>query len=271
MTDIFISYSHKDEKWKDALQRQLQVLQLHADFKVWDDRQIEMGDGWLKEIESAIAVAKVAILLVSPDFLISEFVCRQEIPKFLARRSEDGLRVIPLVVEPCPWRAVGWLASMQGATKDNEPLARHRWDSYELKSELSDVALKVFDQLKSAREEEVQSLEAEKQALAVGQQRLVDVKAQQQLRQQKEQVERERLQQEKEVARRKQEEQDHLSAQQHLEDEREGSAETAENWRRCESADLQRKKRLVGAYVLLVLFVGVVAWLSPYLIGLFVR
>ena len=144
MTDIFISYSHQDEKWKDALQKQLQVLQLHADFNVWDDRQIEMGDGWLKEIESAIAAAKVAILLVSPDFLISEFVCRQEIPKFLARRSEDGLRVIPLVVEPCPWRAVDWLASMQGATKDNAPLSRHRWDSYELKHELSDVALTVF-------------------------------------------------------------------------------------------------------------------------------
>lgn len=41
MTDIFISYSHQDEKWKDALQKQLRVLQLHADFTVWDDRQID--------------------------------------------------------------------------------------------------------------------------------------------------------------------------------------------------------------------------------------
>jgi hypothetical protein len=177
MTDIFISYSHQDEKWKDALQKQLQVLQLHADFEVWDDRQIEMGDGWLKEIESAIAAAKVAILLVSPDFLISEFVCRQEIPKFLERRSEDGLRVIPLVVEPCPWQAVDWLAAMQGATKDNAPLSRHAWDSFALKNELSQVALKVFYQLRDAREDEVRRLEAEQQALAAEQQRLAEEEA----------------------------------------------------------------------------------------------
>ena len=153
MTDIFIGYSHQDEQWKDALQKQLQVL-TYADFTAWDDRQIKPGDGWLDDIETSIAAAKVAILLISPDFLISEFVRRQEIPKFLARRSEGGLRVIPLVVEPCPWQAVDWLASMQGATKDNAPLSRYAWNSYELKHELSQVALNVFYQLNDARAKE---------------------------------------------------------------------------------------------------------------------
>lgn len=154
MTDIFISYSHQDEKWKDALQKQLRVFQLHADFPVWDDRQIDIGDTWLPQIEAAIAAAKVAILLISSDFLISEFVCRQEIPRFLQRRAADGLRVVPLVVEPCPWQAVGWLANLQGATKDNEPLSRHAWDSYALKQELSQVALKVYHLLQESRAEE---------------------------------------------------------------------------------------------------------------------
>lgn len=161
MTDIFISYSHQDEKWKDALQKQLRVLQLHADFTVWDDRQIDIGDTWLPQIEAAIAAAKVAILLISSDFLISEFVCRQEIPRFLQRRAADGLRVVPLVVEPCPWQAVGWLANLQGATKDNEALSRHAWDSYALKQELSQVALKVYHLLQESRAEEERQLAAQ--------------------------------------------------------------------------------------------------------------
>ena len=161
MTDIFISYSHQDEKWKDALQKQLRVLQLHADFTVWDDRQIDIGDNWLPRIEEAIAAAKVAILLISSDFLISEFVCRQEIPRFLQRRAADGLRVVPLVVEPCPWQAVGWLANLQGATKDNEPLSRHAWDSYALKHEFSEVALKVYRLLQESRADEERQLAAQ--------------------------------------------------------------------------------------------------------------
>lgn len=161
MTDIFISYSHQDEKWKDALQKQLRVLQLHADFTVWDDRQIDIGDTWLPRIEAAIAAAKVAILLISSDFLISEFVYRQEIPRFLQRRAADGLRVVPLVVEPCPWQTVGWLANLQGATKDNEALSRHAWDSYALKQELSQVALKVYHLLQESRAEEEHQLAAQ--------------------------------------------------------------------------------------------------------------
>ncbi|MEZ5477618.1 MAG: hypothetical protein R3E95_09085 [Thiolinea sp.] len=46
MTDIFISYNHKDEAWKDELQAHLQVLAYHGEFSVWEDRQIRAGDDW---------------------------------------------------------------------------------------------------------------------------------------------------------------------------------------------------------------------------------
>ena len=125
MTDIFISYSHKDEAWKDALQDQLQVLQYHGDFAIWDDRQIKAGDSWYPAISEAIESARVAILLISADFLKSDFVRSEEIPRLLKRRSEDGLRIVPLVVRPCPWQTVPWLSSLQGGTKDNSPLSAH--------------------------------------------------------------------------------------------------------------------------------------------------
>ncbi len=163
MTDIFISYSHQDERWKDELKQQLQVLQLHAGFAVWDDRQIAVGDNWLPVIEQAIAQARIAVLLVSSDFLTSNFIVRQEIPKFLQRREQQGLCIVPVVVRPCAWKTVPWLASLQGATKDNKPLSAYAWGSYELEQAFSEITEKVHALLLEAKQaQERQQLEAER-------------------------------------------------------------------------------------------------------------
>ena len=66
---VFISYSHKDEKWKDRLVAHLGVLQEQGLLEVWEDRQIAAGDDWLPEIEKAINKAQIAILMVSANFL----------------------------------------------------------------------------------------------------------------------------------------------------------------------------------------------------------
>lgn len=151
MTDIFISYSHQDERWKDELKQQLQVLQLHAGFAVWDDRQIAVGDNCLPVIEQAIAQARIAVLLVSSDFLTSNFIVRQEIPKFLQRREQQGLCIVPVVVRPCAWKTVPWLASLQGATKDNKPLSAYAWGSYELEQAFSEITERVHALLLEAK------------------------------------------------------------------------------------------------------------------------
>ncbi|MBK8452282.1 MAG: SUMF1/EgtB/PvdO family nonheme iron enzyme [Thiofilum sp.] len=165
MTDIFISYSHQDEIWKDELQKQLRVLQVHGQFAVWDDRQIEVGDEWLPAIEAAIAKAKVAVLLISADFLTSNFIARKEIPKLLERRKSEGLRIIPVIVHPCPWRRVPWLATVQGATVDNQALSLYAIGSYELNRVLSTIVEKIDDLLLEAKQEAVQK-QAEAQRLA---------------------------------------------------------------------------------------------------------
>jgi len=99
---VFISYSHKDEAWKDRLVKQLGVLQAEGVLEVWDDRRIEAGEDWQPEIERAIEHAAVAILLVSADFLTSKFILGVEVPRLLERRQKEGVRVIPLIVWPCP-------------------------------------------------------------------------------------------------------------------------------------------------------------------------
>lgn len=116
---IFISYSHLDEAWKDRLVKHLNILALKGLCDVWDDRKISIGADWKPEIENALNEAHIAVLMISPDFLTSNFICSEEIPKILELREKQGLWVIPVFVKPCPWKKIKWLAAIQGVPRDN--------------------------------------------------------------------------------------------------------------------------------------------------------
>ncbi|MFL6201737.1 MAG: TIR domain-containing protein, partial [Thermoanaerobaculia bacterium] len=147
---VFLSYSHKDEIWKDRLATALKVLELQDELEVWDDRRIAAGDGWFAEIEQAMNHAAVAVLLVSTDFLASGFIHGTEVPHLLKRRQEEGLRIIPLFVRPSSWQAVPWLAAIQGRPKNAKPLSEHRKAKAE--KVLADLALEIRDWLHRDRE-----------------------------------------------------------------------------------------------------------------------
>jgi hypothetical protein len=62
---VFISYSHKDEKWLRKLRTHLKPFKRTHRIEVWDDTHVSSGDRWRREIEGALGAAKVAILLKS--------------------------------------------------------------------------------------------------------------------------------------------------------------------------------------------------------------
>lgn len=70
MATVFISYSHKDELWKDQLATHLKVLEIEGFYQSWDDTQIKPGSDWRMEIETALNQAQVAVMLISADFLL---------------------------------------------------------------------------------------------------------------------------------------------------------------------------------------------------------
>lgn len=86
-TKIFISYSHVDMAWLSRLQVHLRPLQRTGLIEVWDDTRLAGGDQWREAIAEAIASAKVAILLISPDFLASDFIATEEVPRLLQRAA----------------------------------------------------------------------------------------------------------------------------------------------------------------------------------------
>ena len=119
---VFISYSHKDEAWKDRLVTHLGVLQQEGLLDLWDDRSIGAGGNWYQKIQEAIAKASVAVLLVSADFLTSKFIRSEEIPSLLERKDKEELRIFPVIIKPCAWKRVKWLARMNLRPKDGRPI-----------------------------------------------------------------------------------------------------------------------------------------------------
>jgi tetratricopeptide (TPR) repeat protein len=144
---VFISYSHQDESWKDQLVRQLGVLEMEDAYVVWDDRKIDAGDGWRAEIAAAMERARVAVLLISADFLTSKFIRGTEVPRLLQRRAQEGLRIIPLIVRPCPWEAVEWLAEIQCRPKDGKALSSKSRKA-KVEEDLSNLALEIRNLLR---------------------------------------------------------------------------------------------------------------------------
>lgn len=125
MTKIFISYSHKDEAKKNTLNKHLAVL-THAGIALepWDDRRIQGGEDWRQEIRAAIEGCSIALLLISADFLTSNFILDEEVPRLLERRAQAGVRVIPIIVAPCQWQLVSWLVPLQARPLDGKPLSK---------------------------------------------------------------------------------------------------------------------------------------------------
>jgi tetratricopeptide (TPR) repeat protein len=121
---VFISYSHKDEKdWKDRVVTHLGVLHAQGLIDIWEDRQIEAGADWHKNIQEAMKVSSIAVILISANSLTSDYILNDEVPPLIERSAKEGVRIFPLVVEPCVWQAVKWLRAMNLRPTDGRPLS----------------------------------------------------------------------------------------------------------------------------------------------------
>ncbi|HEV7890903.1 MAG TPA: TCP-1/cpn60 chaperonin family protein [Pyrinomonadaceae bacterium] len=120
-TKVFISYSRQDKSWLERLRVHLKPLQRDLDIDIWDDSKIRPGTKWKEEIANVIASTRVAVLLVSADFIASDFIARDEVPPLLAAAKEDGAVIVPLILSPSRFSKTKGLADFQSINDPGEP------------------------------------------------------------------------------------------------------------------------------------------------------
>ena len=106
---LFISYSHVDVAWAQRFRVLLKPVVRRKRLRLWDDSQIRVGDEWHPAIEEAIERSRVALVLVSADFLASDYVMEHELPALV----RHGVRLAPVLVGDCYWSVVDELAAVQ--------------------------------------------------------------------------------------------------------------------------------------------------------------
>jgi hypothetical protein len=119
---VFISYSHQDSEWLKRLQIHLKDLERRGLVELWDDTKIRPGAKWRQEISDALASACVAILLVSADFIASDFVAEDELPPLLAAAESDGVAILLLILSPSRFEQMESLARFHSVNPPSKPL-----------------------------------------------------------------------------------------------------------------------------------------------------
>lgn len=119
---VFVSYSHLDKEHLTNLQRHFKPFLKQIDF--WDDTKIQPGQKWKDEIRKAINETKVAILLVSTDFLGSDFIATDELPPLLKAAEENGAVILIVILKPCLFEEFAELNQYQALNPPSKPLVK---------------------------------------------------------------------------------------------------------------------------------------------------
>ncbi|OBP14812.1 hypothetical protein A5320_13925 [Rheinheimera sp. SA_1] len=117
--NIFISYSHADEALKDQFVKHLNPLKRMGLIAEWHDRKILAGDKWAQEISKNLATSKIIVLLVSIDFINSEYCYDIELEKALDLHEKGASKVIPVILRSCMWQHMPF-AKYQALPKDGK-------------------------------------------------------------------------------------------------------------------------------------------------------
>jgi nucleoside phosphorylase len=118
---VFFSYSHKDEALRDQLATHLSALKRQGNIQEWHDRAIEAGSEWAGEIDHNLESAHIILLLVSADFINSDYCMDKELSRAMERHKAGEARVIPIILRPVDWDGLSF-SRLQALPTDGKPI-----------------------------------------------------------------------------------------------------------------------------------------------------
>ena len=139
-TKFFVSYSSKDEEYKKELKDHLRGLIDKGLIEFWDGRTILPGEHWEEEIKKKIKQADVILLLVSVDFMNSDYINDFELKWAIERHNEGMVKIIPIILRPCDFES-SFLNKYQALPEGKKPI--EKWDNKE------DAYVNVVEKIKT--------------------------------------------------------------------------------------------------------------------------
>lgn len=158
---VFISYSHLDKEWLNRLLVHLKPLEQEGAIKPWSDKDINPGSQWREEIRGALEQARVAVLLVSANFLASEFIVKNELPPLLDAAKKEHAVILPVIVSPCRFKKTKSLSEFQAINPPEKTLLQMS------EAEREELFVKVADAIENAMEKGSERRETTAQKLPV--------------------------------------------------------------------------------------------------------
>jgi hypothetical protein len=233
---LFYSYSHRDEALRGELEAHLSCLRRSKLISEWHDRMIGAGDQWKAQIDQQLAAADIILLLISADFIASDYCWGEEMTKALARHQLGEARVIPVILRPCRWQKTP-LGSLQAVPRDGKPVSE--WSNHDA----------AFDEIATAIERTIADLQQQRR------------RAGEQAQQQGEEA---RKRAEAKARQAVEEQQRDTQRREQDEARRAAEAEAARVLKTARPSDARglRRLKLIAAVALLILagFAGVFAW-----------
>src|ERR1039458_3052831 len=171
MASVFFSYSHKDEDLRNELEVHLSGLKRQGVISTWHDRRITAGTELGSAIDGNLIAADVILLLVSPDFINSDYCYEKEMGRAMERHESGAARVIPVILRPCNWHGLPF-GKLLATPIDGKPVTK--WPDRDeaflnvvqaIKAALNELGQKSSQPTSGVRAEMAQWVESVKESL----------------------------------------------------------------------------------------------------------
>lgn len=141
MISVFFSYAHADEALRDRLDRNLTMLKRQGIIDVWHDRRLVPGEAIDTAIATELERADLILLLVSTDFLASDYCYEREMRRALERHAAGEAQVLPVILRPCDWHEAPF-GHLLATPTDGKPITKF--------PDLDDAFLEVTKAIRAA-------------------------------------------------------------------------------------------------------------------------
>jgi hypothetical protein len=152
---VFISYSHRDQQWFEKLRRHLKLMQNQQILNLWHDQCLQPGDDWANKIDQKLHDADLVLLLISENFMDSDYAFGKEMEAAMRQQRQGRTRVVPILLRAYDWQTApfGRCQAIPGSEEPIDRLGSGGGDAAlaAVARELRDLATGILDARTHAR------------------------------------------------------------------------------------------------------------------------